>query len=144
MFVAGRNILITRSSLVKKICRTLSSIQHKQKTTTPDANKKSRISSDGPSLREFLKSNASSKSESIGQANDDDDDAQIENRIFLANVKRLNQQVTDIDDVAVEQQRATSRKKAVYFEIHGCQMNVNDTEVAYTILSQTGFLLVLN
>lgn len=80
----------------------------------------------GPSLKEFLKSLPSQAAESA------DPCAEIESRIFLDNVKRLNEQAEESGN------SGTIAKKAVYFEIYGCQMNVNDTEVAYSILLQTG------
>ena len=29
--------------------------------------------------------------------------------------------------------------RSVYFEVHGCQMNTNDTEVAWAVLKGSGF-----
>jgi hypothetical protein len=83
----------------------------------------------GPTFKEFIQNNKSTES----QSKSIDPSVEIDNKIFLENVKRINEQVEEeqlIDD--------HSAKKAVYFEIHGCQMNLNDTEVAYSILAQTG------
>lgn len=33
---------------------------------------------------------------------------------------------------------------AVYLETYGCQMNVNDTEIAWSILQKSGFLRTSN
>lgn len=73
----------------------------------------------GPGLKEFI----------INQKTEDSNQDEIaSNEIFLKNLE--NQQIdSDIN-------LASPRK--VYFEVHGCQMNTNDTEVAYSILNKTG------
>jgi len=35
-------------------------------------------------------------------------------------------------------------KRKIYFEVHGCQMNTNDTEVALAILNKTGLYEKIN
>ncbi len=35
-------------------------------------------------------------------------------------------------------------KRKVFFEVHGCQMNTNDTEVALAILNKTGLYEKIN
>lgn len=85
----------------------------------------------GPTLKDFIQNNSSNESLSKSI----DPSVEIENKIFLENVKRINEQVEEEEEQLIND---NSAKKAVYFEIHGCQMNLNDTEVAYSILAQTG------
>ena len=75
----------------------------------------------GPSLKEFLSPNAETERENHET---------LANQVFLDNMKKLNDQ---------ESVDLTSQiKRKVFFEVHGCQMNTNDTEVAYSILDKTG------
>lgn len=122
MYLA-KNLIISRG-LIQRISRCLSnkSLDRKRLPNSAD---------NGPSLKDFIKNATSNNSSLSGDTQKIDPIVEIENKIFLDNVKRLNEQV----DVDVDQKPV---KKAVFFEVHGCQMNVNDTEVAYSILSQTG------
>jgi hypothetical protein len=56
----------------------------------------------------------------------------LENEIFLKTLKRTQAQAEH------EEERSSLRKRKVFFEVHGCQMNTNDTEIAYSILDKTG------
>lgn len=77
----------------------------------------------GPGLKEFLvdKSDANSSS---------NEDEIIANKIFLSNLANH----TSEEDCSLN----IDVPRKVYFEVHGCQMNLNDTEVAYSILDKTG------
>lgn len=57
---------------------------------------------------------------------------QLENEIFLRNLKRTQSQEEH------REEWSCSKKRKVFFEVHGCQMNTNDTEIAYSILNKTG------
>ena len=115
MFLTRNLVISSRNLTLKEIRRCLS-----RKTLTD---------SNGPSLKDFIKN---TNQNTLSTPDQIDPAVEIENRIFIENLKRLNDQV----DESFERTRP---KKAVYFEIHGCQMNVSDTEVAYSILSQTGW-----
>lgn len=114
--------LIKKLQILTKIGRNFSS-----KTL-----KNNKIIQSGPDLKHFLNV-ANTKPEQEAN-NNIDPHIDIENRIFLQNLKTLDQQNDDSDDPNVK----PILRKYVYFEIHGCQMNVNDTEVAYSILDSTG------
>jgi hypothetical protein len=82
----------------------------------------------GPGLKQFLNNNNNTPA----QTNAENDEA-LANSIFL---KNLNSIQNDLDEKDHLLKSKTKRK--VYFEVHGCQMNVNDTEVAYSVLDKTG------
>ncbi|CAL7951616.1 unnamed protein product [Xylocopa violacea] len=67
------------------------------------------LSQNGPSLRDFLIPESTISNESIS----------IPNIPYIENIDGSNQKV--------------------YFEVHGCQMNVNDTEVIWSILKNHGY-----
>ncbi len=79
----------------------------------------------GPGLKDFI---AKEKHEENRET-----DEMLANEIFLRNLKNINDRETQslhsLKDV---------EKRKVFFEIHGCQMNTNDTEVAYSILDKSG------
>ena len=112
--ILARNLnAYNRRLILKDISRFLSNTNSKDQ--------KRSLIENGPSLKEFIQTKSP---EPIDPA------IEIENKIFLENLKRINEQA-DNDFTETD-------KKGVYFEIHGCQMNLNDTEVAYSILAQTG------
>ncbi|XP_072035319.1 mitochondrial tRNA methylthiotransferase CDK5RAP1-like [Amphiura filiformis] len=52
-------------------------------------------------------------------------------------------QETDLDSIPyLNADISDGRNRNVYFETYGCQMNVNDTEIAWSILQKNGFLKV--
>lgn len=79
----------------------------------------------GPGLKEFI-----IKSNSINN-----EDEIVTNKVFLNHLERVNSSGF-IDKKEIDQFLDSKRK--VFFEVHGCQMNVNDTEIAYSILDKTG------
>lgn len=120
--ILARNII--KTAKLKDIGRFLSSksVKNDRRTLIGVEN--------GPTLKEFIQN--SNSNESLSKSIDPS--VEIDNKIFLENVKRINEQVEEEEHLI----DVHSAKKAVYFEIHGCQMNLNDTEVAYSILAQTG------
>ena len=78
----------------------------------------------GPNLKHFLLSNIDAK---------DVETAESQEEIIT---NRLMDQVQNYSNEYLDQSKISTQK--VYFEVHGCQMNVNDTEVAYSILKETG------
>ena len=70
----------------------------------------------GPDLREFLATNITNKIT---------DEEIIANKLLLNTFSNGAEQIT------------SHIKRKVFFEVHGCQMNTNDTEVAYSILNET-------
>lgn len=77
---------------------------------------------DGPNLKDFILKGA--------QAETSPDEV-LATQIFKNNIEKL----TSYSDEIVERGEQSPRK--VFFEVHGCQMNTNDTEVAYSILNET-------
>lgn len=75
------------------------------------------------SLKDFI--NKSSTAET-------NPEEQLENEIFLKTLKRTQSQEEHGEEWSY------SKKRKVFFEVHGCQMNTNDTEIAYSILDKTG------
>lgn len=69
--------------------------------------------SNGPSLKDFIKSAAI-----VSQLHEEP----VEEIPYLPNDSNYGQ------------------KRKVYFDIYGCQMNVNDTEIVWSILQDSGFL----
>lgn len=78
----------------------------------------------GPSLKDFIKSS------SLNELNAKNRQEELSNDIFLNNIKNHQQYMDDFKNV--------NKKRKVFFEVHGCQMNINDTEVAYSVLDKTG------
>lgn len=85
-----------------------------QKIENPPV-KGSKLSKKGPGLKEFL---------IAGQ------NLPIQSKITTENVPYLN----------AKDYNGNGRK--VYFEVYGCQMNVNDTEVVWSILKDNGYVKV--
>ena len=48
----------------------------------------------------------------------------------------LTQQIDGVDDEPFDAMQ--HRKRRVYFDVYGCQMNENDTDIAYTFLDKHG------
>lgn len=95
-------------------------------STTP---KKKKVLKDGPTLKDFI------KSESLIEQDDKNSKLEeLSNEIFLNNIKKHQEYVENFLD----------KKRKVYFEVHGCQMNINDTEVAYSVLDKTGLYTKTN
>ncbi|KAM9409646.1 mitochondrial tRNA methylthiotransferase CDK5RAP1 [Pholidichthys leucotaenia] len=74
---------------------------------------RSQVSS-GPSLQDFIKGISADRTS-------DEDESQPEEHSYLG------------EDLL------TSNSRKVYFEVYGCQMNVNDTEIAWSILQKKGY-----
>jgi hypothetical protein len=87
----------------------------------------------GPNLKHFLNKTLLNIDDIIN--NKATDDEIITNRL-LKNTHN-NLLVDDYHDL-----KQTKRK--VFFEVHGCQMNTNDTEVALAILNKTGLYEKIN
>lgn len=81
-----------------------------------------KIIKNGPNLKEFL----SSANKQV--------DKEIENEELITN--RLV--VSAIGDDFSLNKQDDNRPRKVFFEIHGCQMNTNDSEIALSILKETG------
>jgi tRNA-N(6)-(isopentenyl)adenosine-37 thiotransferase enzyme MiaB len=71
----------------------------------------------GPSLKDFLSKHI--QPEEI-----------IDNEI-VQNLQNYNHEINN-------ELKLEKTKQTVYFEVYGCQMNISDTEVAYSVLSETG------
>lgn len=99
------------------------SIQIKCLTSNPSKHP-NKLIKDGPDFKDFIKN----------EKNDDskNNDETLANEIFMSNLKKLNDQENKLETFDWTQ------KRKVFFEVHGCQMNTNDTEVAYSILDKTG------
>ena len=85
---------------------------------------KNKLIDNGPSLKEFILNEKTHETKESEET--------LANKIFLSNLKRLD----DLELTTIEKCEAQKRK--VFFEVHGCQMNTNDTEVAFSILDKTG------
>ncbi|KAB5537188.1 hypothetical protein PHYPO_G00115990 [Pangasianodon hypophthalmus] len=48
-------------------------------------------------------------------------------------------EVYDYEEPYLPENRAEANQRKVYFETYGCQMNVNDTEIAWSILQKGGY-----
>jgi hypothetical protein len=73
----------------------------------------------GPDLKDFIrKSNMKNNYSSNEEINDEI----VSNKIFLKHINNLNLNDHEIDELA-----DSFYKRKVFFEVHGCQMNVNDT-----------------
>jgi hypothetical protein len=86
--------------------------------------KKNFLPKNGPGLKEFL------ARDHLAEINNSGSDEALSNDIFMKNLDNLKRYTTDGTSIV--------EKRKVFFEVHGCQMNVNDTEVAYAILDKTG------
>lgn len=117
MFAVALHWKTTRFVL-SRYCSNIANISVASKEKTP-ADFKSRISS-GPSFQDFIRGVSVSKAPV--ESDEDHDDKQA----YLPE---------DLDS-------GDSRK--VYFETYGCQMNVNDTEIAWSILQRKGYQRTAN
>ena len=103
----------------------VTNVQLKHKASNPLSHLSKNQILSGPGLKDFI---AKEKHEENRET-----DETLANEIFLRNLKNINdretQSLQSLNDVG---------KRKVFFEIHGCQMNTNDTEVAYSILDKTG------
>ncbi|RNA35061.1 CDK5 regulatory subunit-associated 1 [Brachionus plicatilis] len=79
---------------------------------------------DGLNLKDFI------KSASLAEFHQPNSAEESSNAIFLKNIKKHQEYLDDSTNIGT--------KRKVYFEVHGCQMNINDTEVAYSVLDKTG------
>ncbi|KAK2577475.1 hypothetical protein KPH14_003575 [Odynerus spinipes] len=65
---------------------------------------------------------------------------------FLAGSDEQNEHISDV--LSVENipyiQNIHGQNQKVYFEVYGCQMNVNDTEIVWSILKNHGYIRTLN
>jgi hypothetical protein len=62
---------------------------------------------------------------------------------FIQNPKK--EKDININEIKFEEgDLLETRKRSVYFEVYGCQMNVSDTEVAYSILNENGGYVRVN
>ena len=119
-------MFIKQTRLVYKFLRVCNSYgRHLSNSKNEDTKKKLR---NGPNLKDFImkseeNTNQHTRTEEI-----------LANEIFFKNVESLANYTTD-QTYEIEQNFA---RRKVFFEVHGCQMNVNDTEVAYSILYNTG------
>ena len=82
-----------------------------------NAKKKIIQNNNGPNLKDFItkaniKNNYSSNDEIVS------------NKIFLEHINNLN-----LNDHEFDQSADSFYKRKVFFEVHGCQMNVNDTGI---------------
>lgn len=78
----------------------------------------------GPSLKDFLVNNENAQ------------DLEIQNDEIITNKLLQNAHNLVYNQEDNLEQFQQSRK--VFFEIHGCQMNTNDTEIAFAFLKKTG------
>lgn len=99
---------------------------YERKTWTSHIAKRGKhVFQSGPSLKDFIKSTISNNHQ-----NDKNSQEELSNDIFLNNIKNHQQYLEELISV--------DKKRKVFFEVHGCQMNINDTEVAYSVLDKTG------
>ena len=107
-----------------KLTRTLRVINKISLTSSSTFESKLKQIEKAPTLKQFLNNSTPA------QSNPESDEA-LANSIFLKNL-------TSIQNELEENEALLKTKRKVYFEVHGCQMNVNDTEVAYSVLDKTG------
>ena len=107
-----------------KLTRTLRVLNKISLTSSSTFESKLKQIEKAPTLKQFLNSSTPA------QTNPENDEA-LANSIFLKNL-------TSIQNGLEENDALLKTKRKVYFEVHGCQMNVNDTEVAYSVLDKTG------
>ncbi len=85
-----------------------------------------KIIREGPNLKDFL-----SSSSAIASDNDIQNDEIITNKLLINSHNFVYDEQNNLKEF-VEKQRK------VFVEVHGCQMNTNDAEVALAILNKTG------
>lgn len=73
----------------------------------------------GPALQDFIRSSVSEDTHTVEQEED------MEHPPYIS-----------------EEEATVEMGKRVYFETYGCQMNVNDTEIAWSILHKNGYVRV--
>ncbi|XP_073993093.1 CDK5RAP1-like protein isoform X2 [Rhodnius prolixus] len=66
----------------------------------------------------------------------------LELKDFFVNSSNCNALVTDITETVpyLNPSSLQGWNRKVYFDVYGCQMNVNDTEIVWSILQSAGFL----
>lgn len=66
-------------------------------------------------------------------------------KFFLTDTNSgVHDEPVDVEEVPYAPLYRTDRPRKVYFETYGCQMNVNDTEIAMAILEKNGFEMTTN
>jgi hypothetical protein len=126
----SRKTLLKLDLSQKRFLYLLSRLAKQEKTISNDngSQNKKHLMKNGPGLKDFLaKSEVSDKGTSSDEI--------ILSDIFI---KNLNNLTSYIGEDQATQKTEHVHKRKVFFEVHGCQMNVNDTEVAYSILEKTG------
>ncbi|XP_072238982.1 mitochondrial tRNA methylthiotransferase CDK5RAP1 isoform X1 [Leuresthes tenuis] len=108
------------SCLQPRFCSKLAeaAVTSRQKRTTVSESFKSQVAS-GPSFQDFVKGLSESR-RAAGDEGHSDKHAYLPEHLEMGNSRR------------------------VYFETYGCQMNVNDTEIAWSILKKKGYQRTVN
>ena len=87
---------------------------------------------EGPNLKYFLANSNSNNSATFTQS-----DEVIQNEEIITN-RLLTNSHDSVHDERNQLEDYSGKQRKVFVEVHGCQMNTNDTEVALAILNKTG------
>lgn len=91
----------------------VANIKYIQNKSIRTASNSSHLLMNGPSLKDFIKGSA------------------VVSELYEEPAEEIPYLPTDCN---------YGQKRKVYFDIYGCQMNVNDTEIVWSILQNSGFL----
>ena len=123
MHLKTSSVRLLKHFLVKR--RGLSSSSSSSTSSNVFELRKEKLKS-GPSLKDFVISNSNDTDKTISSPNDDYTTA--DQLLRYPNEGEDDQEASDAFE---------GRRRKVFFEVFGCQMNTNDTEIAYSILDKT-------
>ena len=118
-------------------------VTSRQKRTTVSESFKSRVAS-GPRFQDFVKGLSESRSSAVDEGHSDKH-GYLPEHLEMGNSRRgWSTWLKAVCSWMWWLGSALVLFVSVYFETYGCQMNVNDTEIAWSILQKKGYQRTVN
>lgn len=110
-----------------------------EQTVNSDSIEHKRILPKGPGLEYFI---ANSFKSHVGKNKYTTNSSQSENATGTG--KLSNRAFRNISHPYIQPEDISGNGRKVYFDVHGCQMNVSDSEVAWAVLQDHGYVRTTN